>query len=126
MNAPNQKLVERVAQAIRSASNGLDGDPIGGLLDETPLIDATTTTRNEADEKINCVCHSAAQAALAACHTEELADALRKLIPWARETLNDREERLERDDDPINREMMERCSVEIEEAEALLAKVEGV
>ena len=47
------------------------------------------------------------------------------MIPWAKETLNDREERLEREDDPHNRTMIERCSMELEEAEALLAKVDG-
>ena len=56
---------------------------------------------------------------------EQLAESLRKMIPWAKETLNDREERLEREDDPHNRTMIERCSMELEEAEALLAKVDG-
>jgi hypothetical protein len=59
-------------------------------------------------------------------HVDELADALRKMIPWAKETLIDREERLAQDDDPINRAMAERCSLEIEEAEAILVKVEDI
>jgi len=63
--AQRDELVEEMAEAIRGADNGLDGDPIAVLLDEAPQIDLATNTRNEANEFIMTVCRSAARAALA-------------------------------------------------------------
>ncbi len=58
--------VDDLAEAIRTADNGLDGDPLCVLLDESPHIDSSTATRDEANDMILRVCRSVAAELLAA------------------------------------------------------------
>jgi hypothetical protein len=64
--ANSEAELQRVAEAIRNAPNGIDGDNIAVLLDQCEQVSMNSETREQADALINKICSSAAQAAIKA------------------------------------------------------------